>query len=296
MWGNDQYGDCVTAEEAFAKACYQPEIFIPDTEVIRWARANGYLNGAYLEEVMDSMAKKGFQIGTQLYNDGPYYSVDYSNEPVLQAAIATGPVKIGIDSSALPSGAGNNQGWFALGGGNHRNEDHSVALSGYGPAAWLYQQLNVPLPSGLPGTTLGYLLFTWSTIGFVDHKWLMGACGEAWIRNPTTVGVPPLPGPTPPEPPTPPSPNWFCAILDGLHSWLCSEDGQRAIATMPTGLRCQDTEGKTMQEIQAINLCLILQGVAALLCPPGSISPLCPIITAIVGTICPPTPPAPPTP
>ena len=33
MWGNDVYGDCVTAEEAFAKACYQPEIFITDGEL-----------------------------------------------------------------------------------------------------------------------------------------------------------------------------------------------------------------------------------------------------------------------
>jgi hypothetical protein len=31
MWGNDVHGDCVTAEEAFAKACHQPEIFIPTT-------------------------------------------------------------------------------------------------------------------------------------------------------------------------------------------------------------------------------------------------------------------------
>ena len=34
MWGNDQYGDCVSAEEAFAKACYSPEIFIDDQRKI----------------------------------------------------------------------------------------------------------------------------------------------------------------------------------------------------------------------------------------------------------------------
>ncbi len=28
FWGNDNYGDCVTAEEAFAKACNNPETFI----------------------------------------------------------------------------------------------------------------------------------------------------------------------------------------------------------------------------------------------------------------------------
>ena len=37
MWGNDVHGDCVTAEEAFAKACNQPEIFVSDQVVIDWA-------------------------------------------------------------------------------------------------------------------------------------------------------------------------------------------------------------------------------------------------------------------
>jgi hypothetical protein len=203
MWGNDQYGDCVSAEEAFAKACYQPEIFIDANTVIGWARQNGYLNGADLSEVMDSMKSSGFKVGSQLYNDGGYSSVDYSNEANLQAAISQGPVKIAIDANALPNGAGNQQGWYATGKGNFPNTDHCVALSGYGTATYLYQQLGVPLPSGLPGTTNGYLLFTWSTIGFVDHNWLMGTCVEAWVRNPTTVGVPPL---TPPTPPTPPGP------------------------------------------------------------------------------------------
>ena len=46
MWGNGQYGDCVSAEEAFAKACYSQEIFIPEATVIAWASAHGVLNGA----------------------------------------------------------------------------------------------------------------------------------------------------------------------------------------------------------------------------------------------------------
>ena len=38
-WGNYVYGDCVTAEEAFAKATAAPQIFIPDATVIAWATA-----------------------------------------------------------------------------------------------------------------------------------------------------------------------------------------------------------------------------------------------------------------
>lgn len=198
MWGNSQYGDCVSAEEAFAKACHTPEIFIDEQTVIDWARKNGFLNGADLKEVCDAMEKHGFQVGNQLYNDGSAQGVDYSNESVLQAAIAQGNVKIAIDASALPSGAGNQQGWYKFGGGSFRNTDHCTSLSGYGTAGYLFGQLGVPVPSGVdPNKPNCYLHFTWSTIGVVDHDWLMGTCTEAWVRSPTTVGVPPLPDPKP---------------------------------------------------------------------------------------------------
>src|ERR1700710_2047871 len=52
MWGNDVHGDCVTAEEAFAKACNSPEIFIPDNDVIAWASRHGILEGANLTQVL----------------------------------------------------------------------------------------------------------------------------------------------------------------------------------------------------------------------------------------------------
>src|SRR5690242_811227 len=55
MWGNSTYGMCVTSEELFAKACNDPEIFIDEPTGIAWARKHGYLNGADLVEVMDSM-------------------------------------------------------------------------------------------------------------------------------------------------------------------------------------------------------------------------------------------------
>ncbi len=202
MWDNDRDGDCVTAESAFGKACHSPEIFIPDQVVIDWATRHGVLNGATLVEVLDAMQSDGFVVGSQKYDEGPYSSVDYSNETILQSAIALGPVKIAIDANALPSTAGSQQGWHAVGGspGQFSSTDHCVSVAGYGPSTWLYQQLGVPPP---PALGSGYLVYTWSTIGFVDHAWLMSTCVEAWVRNPTTVGVPPLtpvppgPGPTP---------------------------------------------------------------------------------------------------
>lgn len=208
MWGNDTYGDCVTASEAFNKSV--SGVFISDNVVEAWASKYDFLNGAMLPDVMDQMAKSGFPQDNNIYGDGGYTSVDYSNEPVLQAALAIAPVKIGIDANALPSGAGNQQGWFAQGGSpeQYTSEDHCVELAGYGPAAWLFQQLKAPLPAGVDGTKVMYLLFTWSTIGVVDHAWIMSTVAEAWLRNPSsTVNGVPLPNPGPlPIPPTPPTP------------------------------------------------------------------------------------------
>ncbi len=219
MWFNDTYGCCVTSQEAFAKAawsvqCGLPELFIPDAEVKRWAGKYGYLNGANLTDVMDTMARDGFTVSGVNYKDGPYQGVDYSNETVLQSAIYTGPVNIAIDADALPSGAGNQSGWYATGTGRFPNTDHCVALSGYGPAEYLYKQLGLTTPTALAGKS-GYLLFTWNTIGFVDHPWLMGTCVEAWVRNPTTPGQSPTPDPGPGPGPTPTPPGGVTITLSG---------------------------------------------------------------------------------
>jgi hypothetical protein len=199
-WGNNQYGDCVSAEEAFRCACDNPEDFIPASVVIDWARKHGVLNGADLPDVLDKQARGGFTVGQNTYNAGGKQTVDYSNEATLRSALCMGPVKLGMDHAALPSGAGNQQGWYALGTGrSYRSEDHCTALCGFGPAGWLYQQLGVALPSALKADQQGYLHYTWSTIGFVDHAWIMSTVGEAWIRHPNTVIVGPQPQPTPPD-------------------------------------------------------------------------------------------------
>lgn len=210
MLGNDTYGDCVTAEEGFAKTCVNPEKFDSQAAmdqleqvVISYARAHGTLHGASLTEVLDSMYEKGFQIGSQLYNDGQKSGVDYTNETILKAAIAQGPVKLAMGAGALPGGAGSRDGWYALSSRNY-SSDHSTTLCGYGTVEFCYDALKLPVPSAIPAGTHGYLHYTWSTIGFVTQAWVNGACDEAWLRTPTTVGIPPLAPPVPPPPPTPP--------------------------------------------------------------------------------------------
>lgn len=202
MWGNSQYGDCVTAEEFFAK-CIYPVYFassgtmldMPESLAISWATKNGYLNGADLTPVMDSMAKVGVLYNTTTYTDGPYKSVDYTTWAVLTSAINQGPVKIGVASSQFDNvtGVGQNNGWVMTGFTKDANEDHCVSLCGYGTMSFLATAMGITLPSGVDGTGNGCLLYTWDSIGLIDFTSLGNITGEAWLRSPTTPQTPPSP-------------------------------------------------------------------------------------------------------
>jgi hypothetical protein len=190
MWGNDVHGDCVTAEEAFAKACHNPEIFISDNEVITWATNHGVLEGANLVPVMQWMQNDGFLQNGSTYDDGPYFSVNWADPATLQSAISMGPVKIGVAADQLETAwrsTGGRTGWFGMGFHSDAAEDHCVSLCGYGPLSWLAQQLHVQVPAGVNGATQGYALFTWNTIGIIDQPSMVAITHEAWLRQPTTV-------------------------------------------------------------------------------------------------------------
>ena len=101
FWGNDVHGDCVTAEEAFAKACNNPEVFIPDSDAISWATRHGVLEGAVIVQVVQWMQNDGFQEAGVTYDDGPYVSVNWTSSATLQSAISNGPVKIGVAADQL---------------------------------------------------------------------------------------------------------------------------------------------------------------------------------------------------
>ena len=190
MWGNDVHGDCVTAEEAFAKACNNPEVFISDNEVIAWATKHGVLEGANLHEVLTWMQNDGFLDGSFTYDDGSYSSVNWHDAGTLQSAISEGPVKIGIAADQIQAAwdsTGGKSGWFATGFHDDANEDHCVPLCGYGSISWLAQQLGVEVPAGIDGTKAGYAMFTWNSIGIIDAPSMIAITQEAWLRQPTTV-------------------------------------------------------------------------------------------------------------
>ena len=187
----DKVSNSSWIEEAFAKACAEPKVFIPTDVVLFTSRKCGSSNFAAF------MQTHGFQIDQKAYLDGPFNSVDWTNAAALNGAIANvGPVKVGVASANLASApqgqvTPGTSGWAIYGLPNGQPENHCASLCGYGPLATLVDlfkrhQVNVNLPSGMP-TGLCYAMFTWGSIGIVDRQSLMNITGEAWVRNPTTI-------------------------------------------------------------------------------------------------------------
>jgi hypothetical protein len=192
VWHNDKHGDCVTAEEAFAKACHRPEIFITDDEVAKWAQGHGIYEGANLVEVLKLMQKAGFAQGGRTYDDGQYNSVNWTDDATLKSAISLGPVKIGVAADQLETACQATDfksGWFATGFHTDAKEDHCTSLCGYGSIEWLAGKLGAKIPAGMDETKPGYAMFTWGGIGVIDIPSLVAITGEAWLRHPTTVVV-----------------------------------------------------------------------------------------------------------
>jgi hypothetical protein len=190
-WGNDEVSNSSWAEEAFAKACAEPQVLVPSDVVLSTARECGSSNFAAFIQT------HGFQMEGKAYMDGPFNSVDWTNAATLNGAIANvGPVKIGVASANLSSGpqgkiTPGTSGWAIYGLPTGHPENHCAGLCGYGPLVELvdlFEQhgVNVNLPSGMP-TGLCYAMFTWGSIGIVDSQSLINITGEAWVRNPTTI-------------------------------------------------------------------------------------------------------------
>jgi len=207
-WNNYIYGDCVSAEEAFAKACTDererhhhhhgaPPTFIPEATVVDWATAHGYLNGAYLTAVMTTMQTDGFPHDKKKYDDGPYKSVNWNDAAILQSAIYShGPVKVGVGAEYFQSNANGivtpgTSGWGMYNYPQNQPEDHCPSLCGYGPLAALVDHfkrhgVNCNLPVGMPAG-LCYAMFTWNSIGIIDQQSMLNMTYEAWIRDPVTI-------------------------------------------------------------------------------------------------------------
>jgi hypothetical protein len=190
-WEKENASHSSWAEEAFAKACAEPKVFIPAEVVLSTARECGSSNFA------EFLQMRGFQLDGKAYLDGPFHSVDWTNTEALHSAIANaGPVKIGVASSNLISGAQGqvtpgSSGWAIYGLPAGQPQDHCASLCGYGELAALVNlfrlhAIDVKAPSGMPAGVC-YAIFTWGSIGIVDRQSLMNIAGEAWVRIPATI-------------------------------------------------------------------------------------------------------------
>jgi len=211
-------GQCVTAEEFQAKNEYMvmlglPELALTESQAIAWARAHGVLNGATLTEVMDGMIKDGISVGGTVYKNGPYSTVDWTDYPTVTSAIFTGPVKIGVAADQLENAHQSSDGWWGVNFHRDQNIDHCVNLCGYGPASFLANYFKTSLPGGVGANDPCVALYTWASTGILRLSDMVAITAEAWIRNPTTVGLAP-PTPTPPTPPPIPGLNDIQIDLD----------------------------------------------------------------------------------
>lgn len=201
-WGNDEFGDCVTAEEAFAKAAAPGYYFIPEDTVIGWARRNGYLNGAACYSVLSTMRDKGIDFSLNTLFDGDFSRIGYEDSVTLRDAIYhCGPVKLAIDSgymNPVKSPAKGNMtpgksGWALYDCPKTGMPDHCVSICGYGLLDELIGEFKKhsvgvrkfpDMPDGM-----WYAVFTWNSIGIVDEQSLMNMTYEAWARDPVTRTV-----------------------------------------------------------------------------------------------------------
>ena len=138
-----------------------------------------------------------FRATVQTYDDGPYNAVNWTDPTILLSAIfSQGPVKIGVGADDFQSNANGRvtpgtSGWAMYNYPKTEPEDHCVSLCGYGTLAELVglfngQKVTVNVPNGMP-KGLCYAMFTWNSIGIIDHQSMLNMTYEAWIRTPVTI-------------------------------------------------------------------------------------------------------------
>jgi hypothetical protein len=158
---------------------------------------------------LNLMRTYGFSQRDNVYKNGDYSRINWTNREELQEAISRGPVKIVVNASYQLMGAWmknfGQTAWIGDEFSQNKNLDHCVSLCGYGTVEWLAQKLNqiTSSPVGLsPEIKLkpAYAMFTWGSIGIITEKSLLAITGdyvpeggntkdkkpgEAWLRKPT---------------------------------------------------------------------------------------------------------------
>jgi hypothetical protein len=195
---NDVDGDCCTAEEC-ANIAEQFGEDIDDAEVKKWARRNGFLNGAVPEEVIEALQEANADpligpSGTKYY-DGAPENVDWTDPKAMSSAINSGAatgkkpyaaVKMTVAAAQLNAtyDAGSQ---FAIGYQPDDDFDHCTGICGCGTAGGYAAAFSVTLPAGLDPATPGYQMFSWDGFRFIDQPSLNNICCGATVRAPSSV-------------------------------------------------------------------------------------------------------------
>ena len=191
MFGNDIYGNCVTAEEAAAKRVISaktgaPTVRIPDANVIDYCRKYGGLNGEYLDAVLTKMTKYGLvdDKGIEHKDDPTAVALDGSKKLIVQLAIYyTGQIKVGVAANQIQNAMSNSYGWVLLNARPDSAEDHCVGYCGYGSLEFCCKTLGVAVPRGADPKRFCLIMFTWATLGIVDWDSVQNITSEWWMRG-----------------------------------------------------------------------------------------------------------------
>ena len=206
-WGNDQYGNCVAAEEAFAKITAHPYIYIDDSTITDWCTVHNFLNGAQCVKVMDKMKSHGIELTNGYVYDGDHSRVSASHQylqfasisdsaSLREAIFSSGPVKVEVNANMflVDNKTGfvtpGKSGWALYGYPKLTSANHAVGICGYGTLNELVKLFQdkgctVDIPGGMPETKC-YAMFTWKSIGIVDEQSLLNMFYAAWVRSPVT--------------------------------------------------------------------------------------------------------------
>lgn len=196
------------AEEAFAHTLTNPNLpFLSDESVFRWGYKNNELCGTSIKdlqikmhfgagflqnvtEIKEKEEEEGGEGGAcYMSKSGLYYESNFKDLNNLHHAIAEGPVKNHMYvSKPFSSQIQSTYGWFINETSKPENPKalHAISLFGYGPIKILSKLLHVKLPEKYDNE-LGYLIFTWATIGIVHRDAFVNFSTNTYVRKPTKI-------------------------------------------------------------------------------------------------------------
>ncbi|HTX55257.1 MAG TPA: hypothetical protein VMD08_17770 [Candidatus Baltobacteraceae bacterium] len=204
IFENDALGDCDSAEE-----CQNINtawgVIIANATLTPWLIRHGFLDGAYSQDVLRTMAKVGILQGGVLYKDGDFTLVDPKNwdnmRSALYSTVGTSlpptQIKLDIDGDAIIDKVDLNQP-FSIITNLHPSTtvNHCTAVVGFGTAAALLDLLNqkyqssIVLPPQLDPNTPCYVHFTWGQYQIIDAASLANIADCGYLRTPGSIQIP----------------------------------------------------------------------------------------------------------